>query len=220
MPRVVILQEYIPNYRVAFFETLQAIALQEGIELIVACGRPRKAQAMRGDEATVAFVTHLRQREWVVLGRRLVLRRVKEAIVDADLVILEQARRNLDAYLLLGPRCLRHQPVALWGHGRDYTRPTKAFDRWVSRRLTSRADWFFAYTVGGVKAVVAEGYPRGHTTVVQNSIDTTSLRESVASVPLELVRSFSRTHDLRGKTALFLGALDESKRRDGPHIRS
>jgi len=212
MPRVVILQEYMPTYRVAFFEALHERALSEGIELVVACGRPREVQEMRGDAGTVSFVRHLRQREWVILGRRMVIRRVVEAIAGADLVILEQARRNLDAYRLLFRRRHRNHLVALWGHGRDYIKPTSALDRFVRRWLTSRADWFFAYTKGGVEAVAAEGYPRARTTLVQNSIDTTTLRDSVAAVTRESIESFNDAHDLRGKTALFVGALDESKR--------
>jgi glycosyltransferase involved in cell wall biosynthesis len=212
VPKVVIVQEYIPAYRVAFFEALHERAQSEGIELIVACGRPRQAQENRGDAETVTFVTLLRQREWTILGRRVVIRRLREAIAGADLVILEQARRNLDAYRLLTRRHPGGRLVALWGHGTDYTGPTKAFDRSVRRWLTSRADWFFAYTQGGVEAVAAEGYPRSRATLVQNSIDTTALRKSVAAVTNESIESFTRTHDLHGKTALFIGALDESKR--------
>jgi glycosyltransferase involved in cell wall biosynthesis len=212
MSRVVIIQEYIPAYRVAFFEALHERAQREGIELVVACGRPRELQGLRGDAGTVSFMTPLRQREWTILRRRVVIRRVKDVIADADLVILEQARRNVDAYPLLARRRHRHQLVALWGHGTDYTKPTKPFDRSLRRWLTSRADWFFAYTEGGVEAVAAQGYPRAQTTLVQNSIDTTLLRDSVAAVTRESVDSFNGAHDLRGKTALFVGALDESKR--------
>jgi glycosyltransferase involved in cell wall biosynthesis len=59
---------------------------------------------------------------------------------------------------------------------------------------------------------VAEGFSSDKTSVVQNSIDSSALRESVTSItPIEL-ESFAKVHDLRGKTALFIGALDESKR--------
>ncbi|KGJ81788.1 hypothetical protein GY21_01575 [Cryobacterium roopkundense] len=212
MRRVVILQEYIPTYRVPFFEALRARAAKEQIDVVVACGRPNGAQDLRGDSSTVEFVQHLPQREVSVFGRRVVFRRVSKAIRGADLVILEQARRNLDSYWLLGPARRRTTRVALWGHGRDYTRRTKSLDRIVQRWLTRRADWFFAYTEGGVAAVTEQGYPRSRTTLVQNSIDTTRLRKQISAVTTTDTDSFRARHDLRGKTALFVGALDESKR--------
>lgn len=212
MRRVMILQEYIPEYRVAFWEELHSRAAAEEIDIVVACGRPNGAQSMRGDSATVSFVVPLLHREWILLGRRVVVRKISAAAKHADLIILEQARRNLDAYQLLGARRPRGRVVALWGHGRDYTRRTRGADRVVTRWLTSRADWFFAYTQGGVEAVVKDGYPRERTTVVQNSIDTSALRAGISSVQEVEVESFRERYDLRDKTALFVGALDESKR--------
>lgn len=212
MRRVVILQEYVPTYRVPFFDALRARAAKEDIDVVVACGRPNGSQNLRGDAANVGFVHHLRQHEVSVFGRRVVFRGVGDAIRGADLVILEQARRNLDSYWLLGPWRSRKTRIALWGHGRDYVRRTKSIDRFVQRWLTSRADWFFAYTPGGVKAVTDEGFPLARTTLVQNSIDTTQLRLQVAGVVAHEMESFQREHDLRGKTAIFVGALDESKR--------
>ena len=141
------------------------------------------------------------------------LRQLKRAVAGADLVILEQARRNLDAYLMLSPPGrLRPSKIALWGHGRDYTRASGAVDRRLRRWLTLRSDWFFAYTRGGVDAVIGDGFRPSHVTLVQNSIDTASLSESVRLITDEQVRTFASMHDLRGKTALFIGALDESKR--------
>ena len=212
MRRVVIVQEYVPQYRVTFFEQLRKRGLDHGIDIRVVSGDPGPSLRARNDAASLKYGKAVRQREVRIGGRRLVVRRLGAAIKGADLVILEQARRNIDAYRLLGPGRSRSKMVALWGHGRDYTGPTKALDRSVQRWLTLRADWFFAYTSGGVEAVVAEGYARERTTLVQNSIDTTSLRKSVAGVANEAVDSFGLAQDLRGKSALFIGALDDSKR--------
>jgi glycosyltransferase involved in cell wall biosynthesis len=213
MHRVVILQEYVPEYRVAFFETLHELAKSEGIELIVASGVPRGAQRLRGDAATVGFHVPLRQREFRIMKKRLVFRRIGKAVASADLVILEQARRNVDAYRLLLPRHTRRL-IALWGHGKDYTQPTSRLNRALHRMLTLRADWFFAYTKGGIAAVTEVGYPMARTTAVQNSIDTAALRSGISDVTCHSIASFSDDLDLRGKTALFMGALDDSKRLD------
>ncbi|WEO77981.1 glycosyltransferase family 4 protein [Cryobacterium sp. SO2] len=207
-----ILQEYIPEYRVAFFETLQALCAAEGIALTVASGRANADQALRGDGASLTVAEPILQREWLILGRRVVLRKTREVLEGADLVIMEQARRNADAYRLLLPRRPGSLKIALWGHGRDYTRPTKVWDRTLQRLLTTRAAWFFAYTQGGADAVAAQGVNRAKITVVQNSIDTAALRASIDGVSAVMMDEFNRRHNLRGRTALFVGALDESKR--------
>jgi glycosyltransferase involved in cell wall biosynthesis len=212
VPRVVILQEYVPGYRVAFFEELKKLCNADGIELEVACGKPNVDQGRRGDEAKLSFARVIAQREWSILGRRLVLRRVRKVLRESDLVIMEQARRNVDVYRLLLPKRVGNHNVALWGHGKDYTRPTQGLDRVLQRLLTARAAWFFAYTGGGLEAVAAQGYNRAKITVVQNSIDTAALRASIEDVSTAMVDAFSLDNDLEGRSAIFVGALDNSKR--------
>lgn len=211
---MVILQEYVPQYRVPFFEKLYVEAAARGIDLKVAYGSVGASQAGRNDSGTISCGVSIRQREWRLAGRRLVFRDTSTAVAGADLVILEQARRNIDAYRLMARNSRRGPAVALWGHGKDYTHRTTAVERGLSRWLTMKADWFFAYTDGGLRSIVDAGFPRSKATVVQNSIDTATLRESVRSVGQHSVSDFSRRYDLRGKTALFIGALDSSKRLD------
>jgi glycosyltransferase involved in cell wall biosynthesis len=212
MQKVVILQEYVPQYRVPFFQMLRAKGLTFGLDIRVAFGSVGADQALRRDAASLDFGIPIEQREYKVAGRRMVVRRIAEAVRGSDLVIMEQARRNLDAYTMLPVRKRNGPLVALWGHGRDYTRPTSAVDRWVSRWLTSKADWFFAYTAGGMNAVVAAGFPGGRTTVVQNAIDSAALRQNLQDLNAQEASEFWEKHDLRGKTALYMGALDASKR--------
>ena len=195
-----------------FFEALASHARAQEIEILVAAGEPHGEQALRGDAGLLGPQINLAQRELKVLGRRVVVRDVSTAIANADLVIMEQARRNLDAYRLLARAPHRRQLVALWGHGKDYTRQSRQLDRSLQLWLTRRADWFFAYTNGGANAAAAAGSPRERLTVVQNSIDTNSLRRGVDNVADAEVQSFAAAQGLRGKTALFMGALDESKR--------
>lgn len=212
MDKVVILQEYVPQYRVPFFEKLHDEAKGLDIDVTVAYGSVGAGQATRKDARDISCGISISQKEWRFLGRRLVVRDISTAVAGADLIILEQARRNVDAYRLLATKSPNGPAMALWGHGKDYTHRTSALDRGLSRWLTSRADWFFAYTNGGVAAVVDAGLPIARSTVVQNSIDTASLRASVRRIEDTSVRDFSQNLGLKGKTALFLGALDSSKR--------
>ncbi|MGY3564834.1 glycosyltransferase family 4 protein [Sinomonas sp. RB5] len=212
MNKVVILQEYIPAYRARFFELLVSQGSDVGIDIRIAHGFPNRQQARRSDAVSISASLRLEQVELGVTGRRLVLRRIRQAISGADLVIMEQARRNLDAYFLLGTPRTRRPLVGLWGHGMDYTRPSDRVSMALQKWLTVRADWFFAYTSGGLEAVKDLGFPPDKVTVVRNSVDTSGLCRDIQALGAAELRGFAELYDLRGKTAIYLGALSESKR--------
>lgn len=209
--RVTILQEYVAEYRVAFFESLVAQCANLGIDLEIAAGTPRSSQAQRGDIAQSLTTTHLKQREVQVLGRRMTFRNSARFYATSDLVVVEQARRNLDLYLAL---FFRKSRVALWGHGVDVVESKGRLSVQLLRRITMRAAWFFAYTEGGARSVAELGFPTKRITVLRNSTDTSALRrerDAVAESQTQRVRS---QLGLTGPTALFVGALDPSKRLD------
>lgn len=211
MKTVVILQEYVPQYRNAFFERLITLGAEDSIHIKVAAGRPNASQNMRQDQVDAAFVLPIKQREFRVGSYRFVLRNTRPATRDADLIVMEQARRNIDAYaLLFSP--WRRRKICLWGHGRDFVRRPSRLSRALMARLTTAADWFFAYTEGSRAAVVAAGFPADKTTVVNNSIDTDELQKQMADISSEEIAAFRRKYDLTTSTALFMGGLDESKR--------
>lgn len=210
--KVLVLQEYVANYRVGFWRRLIKLAEDAGIQVEIAAGAPGGVQALRGDVARASFIRPIRQTEFSILGKRIVFRDTSAVRRGADLVILEQARRNIDAYKLLVPRMFRSSKVALWGHGRDYVSTSSAFSRRLVALLTKRADWFFAYTSGGRDAVVEIGLPADRVTVVQNTIDTGDLIAAVDSISVSEVEAYAALRGLTGKTALFIGGLDGSKR--------
>lgn len=210
-PSVVILQEYVPKYRVPFFYRLIELGAQNGVEIRVAAGGANKGQGKRQDGALAKFVIPISQKEIRIGNFRLVFRRVASIIDSADLVIMEQARRNIDAYwLLLSP--WRRRKICLWGHGRDFVTTPSWFKRRAMARLTRAADWFFAYTEASRDSVVSIGYPHARVTVVQNSIDTTDLEEYVARVSSAQISDFRVENQLGTLNAIFVGGLDESKR--------
>ncbi|ALV42377.1 hypothetical protein AU252_15495 [Pseudarthrobacter sulfonivorans] len=211
MQTVVILQEYVPQYRVPFFEGLIALGAANSIQIKVAAGQPNNKQNKRQDGVAAGFISPIRQREFRLGKRRIVIRDTRPVIQSADLIIMEQARRNLDAYRLL-LRPWRSQKVCLWGHGKDFVLSPSWFSRTLLTRLTNAADWFFAYTEGSRAAVVGAGFPAEQTTVVRNSIDTNELQEQLLEISKEEIAEFRRRYQLTSSTAVFIGGLDESKR--------
>ena len=82
-------------------------------------------------------------------------------------------------------------------------------------RYRSLADWFFAYTETGATNVAESGFSRDRITVVNNTIDTTPLLAAKEILTVSQLSSLRREFDLtEGHTAVYLGALHESKRLD------
>lgn len=214
MPTTVcIAQEYVPEYRRPFFNELRTRLAEDGVRLVVAAGNPNKDQAMRSDDTGGFADVFVRQTERSIAGRRVTVRRLPPETRNCDLLILEQARRNLDVYRLLLPRKLQSPPrTALWGHGRDFTQSPSALERRISVALLRRAWHFFGYTQVSSEAAESAGVPPAHITVVNNTIDTRALRVDLATVPNEAVAELADHLALEGRTALFMGGLDESKR--------
>lgn len=210
MTRVVIFQEYIPTYRVPFFELLRERARESGIEVTIAAGLPGPGQRKRGDAAWINGAIPVRQRELRVLGRRITVRQAPRSVRSAKFVILEQARRNLDVYRLVLPTTGRIS-IALWGHGHDFTHDPGRLRRSLLRRLTNRASWFFAYTDAGARSAVSAGRPMERVTVVQNSVDTQEIRRGVDAVAHTQSGRARLSIGADGPTAIFVGGLDESK---------
>ncbi|WP_159405085.1 glycosyltransferase family 4 protein [Gordonia sp. YY1] len=150
----------------------------------------------------------LNQREIRLGGRRLVMRSTGEVYQNSDLVVVEQARRNIDVYIQL----LRSgKKIAMWGHGRDYVDSPSRVRKELLTRLTNKSAWFFGYTHESVDAVVSSGFDRGRTTNLRNTIDTRTLRRYLESTDdrevEEIRRQLKATH-----LAVTIGAVDESKR--------
>jgi glycosyltransferase involved in cell wall biosynthesis len=152
---------------------------------------------------------------WVTLGGREIPRRRIGSImrqIRPDLVVVEQALHNPETYLLLCRHAVGRCGVAMWGHGRSYSTTQSAPEAALKQWLTRRGDWFFAHTQEGADHVVAHGFPRPRVSVLNNTIDTERLRVDLDAVDPGQLDAFRQEHALiPGRTALFLGGVDERK---------
>lgn len=214
-PRTVaIVHPWFPQYRAPFFEGLIENQKRSNTNIHVFYGAPPPEWEERGDSLTTSYATELPTRFIRLGGKSLSSKRLSPLFHGPhyDLVILEQAVRNLETYRLLASRYANR--LAFWGHGKSYTLAVSTAQERAKRLLTNRGKWFFGYTEKGVEAAISGGFPRNRTTIVRNSVDTTSLREGIARVSIAATRDFKQRNDLHGTTALFIGGLDSSKRLD------
>jgi glycosyltransferase involved in cell wall biosynthesis len=212
-PRVVIIQWYIPQYRESFYEGLRCDLAKHGVELVLGYGTPPGIQADRSDALDLPWATPLLTKTVRLGGRTIEWRRLGSLCDDADLIIVEQAIKNIETYPLLLKSALGGARVAMWGHGRTYTKRSSKAAIIMKRQLTRRAHWFFAYTQGGARAVIDAGFPVTRVTVVQNATDTRRLVDARLRLSAGTVDAFRQRHGISAsRVGVFLGGLDSSKR--------
>ena len=213
MTRVLVAHPWLPDYRVPFFEKLVPALAAHDVELAIAHGEPESGVRDRGGQARQTWAAPLRTRERQVLGRRVVWRQLPD-LGTFDAVILEQAAGNLESYMPLLSQRRRSAPrAALWGHGKTYTHAVRTLDAKVKRLMTNRAHWFFSYTEGGANNVCADGFPLDRVTLLNNTIDQTTLIEAMSTVTERDLARLRVEHRLtEGPIALYIGGVDPPKR--------
>jgi glycosyltransferase involved in cell wall biosynthesis len=210
---VTIVEDYLFEYRRPFFELLEATLAARSIRLSVAVGRVPDSFVPRGDDVPpLPFVHEVPTRAFSFAGRRLAYKRLSELAAGSDLVVVDQALRHLENYSLLFRR-RRRPKIALWGHGARRVKAATAFERFLERRMTTSADWFFAYTPNGAAQVAASGFDPERITVVRNTLDVADLAELRRAVSEDERARLRAALDLPARNVgLFIGALDPSKR--------
>ena len=209
-----IVQGYIPKYRVEFFNQLRERGAERSIRAVVAAGSANRSDRSREDETTSAADYQLATRRLGYGSKGLLIHSLNEVLIreSPQFIIIEQALKNWEMWRFLVPRHGKALRVGLWGQGGNYSRPANHLEQGLKSWLTNKADWFFAYTEGGAGQVARSGFPRKRITALQNSSDTVGLRADTEGIAEWEVEAFRDRHGLvAGQVGLFLGGVDERK---------
>jgi glycosyltransferase involved in cell wall biosynthesis len=212
--QVVIVQRCVTTYRVPLFEQLKQLLEQDGIELRLLYGDATKAEQSKRDTVDIAWGEKLSTH--YLWGNRLCWQPFYSKIKAADLVIVTQENKLLaNLWPLFGWRSYK---LAFWGHGKNMQ---SANTRWsklkeaVKYITTTRVDWWFVYT-GISQAQVAQlGFSSNKITNLENSVDTSALKqlcESVTSAEVNAIRAELKLGN--GPVGLYVGSLYKDKRLD------
>jgi L-malate glycosyltransferase len=179
---VLIIQAMAKQYRVAFFDGLHAALARDGIRLRVAYGDPPPSERSKGDnvELDPAYGVRVPGRWW--WGDRLHYQPVLPLARTADLVVVEQASKNLVNLPVILQARLGRRRVAYWGQGRNMLTTRRSLAERLKAQTLGVVDWWFAYTRGVADYLVSRGVRADAVTVVQNAIDTRQLRRQLDAV--------------------------------------
>lgn len=171
---MVIVQEFLPHYRVKFYQVLRSYLHDCGVDLKLCVSNAHSSSEGRGWGVQNVIQGEI---EWVELvpGRKLgpfLWQPVMPLCRDADLVIVQQMATYLLNYRLQLRSKIFGKRVAFWGHGKNFQSEKEGGVEKIKRYLLPHVDWWFAYNNLCKDLVVSRGFSAEKTTAVQNSIDT------------------------------------------------
>lgn len=213
MQRLLVLQPYLPNYRLEFFHLLHESLLTQGVSMQVLI--PESPDTLgRNDEVSAGPHWLMKSRTWTlampfarpVSGFSGPLRPG-----PGDAVIVGLQATLPDAWKVALSR-RRDFGLGLWGHVGAYVNPANRLDVAAERWLMCRADHVFAYTADGAR-IARRSVPESRVTQVDNTIAVDPAYTIRASSPLaDRLRSEYGLH--HGRVFGFIGGLDGPKRID------
>jgi glycosyltransferase involved in cell wall biosynthesis len=211
MKKVLIIQRLLPHYRVDFFNRLRTTLAAGGVELSLVYGKDTHSQ--KQDEADLDWAIYIDNKEISLGNTGLLWQPCLPYLPGKDLVIVEQANKNLINYLLLAGRLFSGRKIAYWGHGLNRQASAQDFRNRFKKAFLTRCDWWFAYT-SQVKAFLAEnGFPADKITTVQNAIDTTRLARQYADLSSADVEPLKKELGIRSDNiGLYVGGIYREKR--------
>lgn len=214
-PLVVIVQPYVPAYRVEFFSRLISSLKASGIDCVVAAAQPNGEQFARGDGATEEWVRPFRQRSISCFGKTVGLGGARKMWANADVVVIGHLGSSVDTYWALWDSIMGRVKVGLWGHIKSYISKGFFLDIVLEKWQLRKADHVFAYVPSGRDYAISNGVDPAKVTTVMNTVDTGSLARARDSIDEFEIGSFSRKHGLvKGRILGYIGGLDASKRID------
>lgn len=214
--RVVVLQEFLPHYRLPFFEALDRRLEQQGRDFHLVFGSAATDDTRRRAATALRSSAECPVRSFRTLGVRLVWQPTRCGLPPADLVIVEQGSRLALNYVLMVRRRTGGPMLGLWGHGTNRAATRKSrLGEWTKRLLITQCDWWFAYSDGVASYVESMGVPRSRITSVGNATDTVSLASATAAQTADNQASTRARYSLGdGPIVLVLGSLYAERRID------
>jgi len=213
MKRVLILYKFLPQYRVEFFDKLRLALLDHDIALDLVYGRLKNQDSKKKDERSLEWATFRENKRIKVGSANLLWQPSLDKVVQADLVIVEQANSLLINYLLIPLSKVMKFKLAFWGHGANLQEDPNSIKNKFKYFFLKRPHCWFAYTQGVKKFLSSKGVKTEHITVVNNAIDTVSLKRQYDDYSEAELNTIKQDLGIKGDNiAVYCGGIYADKR--------
>ena len=179
--KVLIIQQIIPEYRLAFFDLLKDELEKSNITLDLIYGGSDHSDDIK-DVPTLLWAKRVPNRSLGIGKFKLKWQPLTKYLSDKDLIIVEKANKLLLNYYIIIARKFWKNRLGFWGHGRNLQADPQSAGNRLNKLFLKKCDWWWAYTKSVKDFLVEQRYPPSRITIVQNSIDTHTLRMQLADV--------------------------------------
>lgn len=215
MKKVLIIQQIIPEYRIAFFSQLRTELAKEDIELNVIYSNKSNSYKS-GSRFYELDWGRLIVNKTIKIGRiELCWQPLTKYLKGNDLVIVEKSNKLLLNYYLIAGRKFLKIKLGFWGHGRNIQADPDSIANKFAYVTLRMCDWWWAYTNSVRDFLVSKKFPLNKITVVQNAIDTVNLNNQIAEVTDRELLEVKNALGIKGqKITIFCGGMYPDKRID------
>jgi len=213
MRKVLILQKVLPEYRVSFFDNLKKELKKDGITLDLIYGNGSKEEQIKKDKVDIDWAVRKRNLIFTLAGKEVYWQPVIKELKGYDLVIAEQANKLIINYFLNIKRAFSKQKFAYWGHGINLQAHGSALGNIYKKFFIKKCDWWFAYTKSVKSFLISEGYNANKVTVVQNAIDSSTLKAQYESINEKETTALKEKLGIESNNiCIYCGGMYEEKR--------
>lgn len=213
MKKVLIIQQIIPEYRKDFFNLLKIELEKNEIELSLIYGNRSSSYKSERRHYELDWGRLIVNKTFNIGKIELCWQPVSKHTNDKDLIIVESANKLVLNYFIMISRYFSGNKLAFWGHGRNLQKSPQSWHNKFNLLFLKKCDWWFAYTTGVKEYLTKHGYPSNKITVVQNAIDTLSLRNQIAEINDYEINELRDQLKITGyKVAIFCGGIYAEKR--------
>ena len=213
MKKVLILQKVLPEYRVPFFNKLRQNLVQHGVQLDLIYGSGSKEEQLKKDKVDIDWAIKKENVIFNIASKEVYWQPVLKEIKGYDLIIAEQANKLIINYILNIKRGFSKQKFAYWGHGINLQASGSAIGNLYKKFFLKKCDWWFAYTNSVKQFLIEQGYDTNKITVVQNAIDTSTLKAQYQDVTEDEINQIKDSLGITTEQiGIFCGGMYEEKR--------
>jgi len=214
MKKVLILYKFMPQYRIEFFNQLKEKLLEKhNIELQLIYGKLNNQDSTKNDERDLSWA-EFRENKIIKIGRtELLWQPCLDKIDNIDLIIVEQANKLLINYLLIILRKFKNFKLSFWGHGANLQDNHNSLKNKFKYLTLNKVDYWFAYTNNVKKFLLSKNVNESDISVLNNSIDTKSLRKSYLNIDNSYIENLKKDLNISSDNiAIYCGGIYKEKR--------
>jgi glycosyltransferase involved in cell wall biosynthesis len=169
--KIAIVQRFITNYRVSFFNLLYDLLIKDNIELTIFAGKGHKSDKFK--DGLEGIKCGERVKNYRFFGKSIYWQNIYKPLDKYDLVIVEQANSALLNYFLFFKRFyISSKPkLAFWGHGKTLTKNNSSISNRIKKSLANKSDYWFGYTKKTKDVLREFGVKSDKISIINNSIE-------------------------------------------------